>query len=49
MKASNGALSLVAWLITALLINTSLPTFAVTPGHQGDLSHGANNFIGVKP
>ncbi|MEL4281528.1 MULTISPECIES: hypothetical protein [Shewanella] len=49
MKASNGAQSLAAMLITALLINTSLSVFAATSGHHGDLSHGANNFIGVKP
>ncbi|WP_166485346.1 hypothetical protein [Shewanella sp. ANA-3] len=49
MKTSNGALSLAVLLISALLINTSLSAFAATSGHHGDLSHGANNFIGVKP
>ncbi|MFG0455888.1 alpha/beta hydrolase [Shewanella mangrovisoli] len=44
MKTSNGALSLAALLISAWLINTSLPALAATSGHQGDLSHGANNF-----
>lgn len=44
MKTSNGALSLAALLISAWLINTSLPALAATSDHQGDLSHGANNF-----